>query len=1036
MRWLVLILLLLPQVGQAQPPFSIRHLTTNDGLSQGSCFYILKDSRGFMWMSSQDGLNRYDGSRFTVYNFNEQDSTTLGKGEVRGVIEDPNGDLWIGTEECLNRYRRHSDSFERVYAMDSRGKRLPALQEPFFADDSTVWYASNREGIMKLNYKTGHKTRISPWVKPKFSINTEWIIHQPDQQALLYLLPVGFARYNYRTHQLTTFLTGKSTDQPFKGLSTEPFRRAFLFQSIHRCHVPGVHYGHYCFAGPQGIFEFDAKLTHLLRYHPIRTGLGLFRLTSMDEDKQGRWWIGAEGSGVWQYDPDTMTLVREITPGPTLSNSLMTNQISAVYVDDLGLVWANGDPFGIDVIYPNAYTVETFPDDPLNVYDLNRHPIRGLCEDRQGRIWIGTVDGGIRRFDPATGLMQAYTSAQGVPTEGNVRHIFRTRDGRILVTNLQGLLRYDPFHDRFVELPNPLCSDPDCRFARGICELPDGRFVMATFGGLFILTNDLKPISRIDPDGTFFGSLHFDPATNLLYAGRRDQDLAVYRYRRNGSPTSAPRKDLLTLDYITLSGHNVMDFFVDSVRHCLWLSTDRGLVRFDPVTRRVIRTYTIRDGLPNNVVYGMLPDRKGHFWLSTNNGLVKFNPTNVTFAPVVSTKGREYNSHALLAGSDGTFYAGGVHGLDRFIPEQLETYKANVPVRIISFDVNDLPYRTNGFVGETGRVSLSHEQNTLSIGLATLDYFSNGKNQIAYTLSGIDRGWVNLKNTNVVRYADLPPGDYTFRARATDARGKLTPALQLAITIHPPYWQRWWFRLLGTLVIVGCAAIWINAYNRQKLNQQRRLLQNTLATQEDERRRIARDLHDDVGNTLAAIKGVLGLARERLGQAEQMPEVDKAYTMIDKAGNDLRTITHDLMPIEFETYALPDVVGQLVDRVNQSSRTAFAYILFGEVNRLKPERELVVYRIIAELVQNALKHGGTGMAIVQLGYHPKHMSVLVDTPLQNKEVTPYQINQLVTGIGQKNINYRAEYLHATLTTDSNEDSYIVMLDVPYDTSSF
>lgn len=989
-----------------------------------------------MWMSSQDGLNRYDGSRFTVYSFNEQDSTTIGKGEVRGVVEDPHGDLWIGTEECLNRYRRHTDSFEHVYATDRRGKRLAALQEPFFADDSTVWYASNREGIMKLNYKTGRKSSISPWVKPKFSINTEWILHQPDQQSLLYLLPMGFARYNYQTHKLTTFLTGSTTDQPVVGSPHGPVGRASLFQSIHRCHVPGAHYGHYCFAGPQGIYEFDATLTHLLRYHPVRTGIGMYRLVSMDEDKQGRWWIGAEGSGVWLYDPDAMTLLREVTPGPTLSNSLMTNQISDVYIDDLGLVWANSDPFGIDIIYPNAFSVETFPDDPLNIHDLNRHPIRGLCEDTQGRIWIGTVDGGIRRYDPATGYMQAYTSAQGVPAEGNVRHIICTRDGRILATNLQGLLRYDPKQDRFIELPNPLCSDPDCRFARGICELPDGRFIMATFGGLFVLTKDLKPMSRIDPDGTYFGSFYFDPATNLLYAGRRDQDLAVYQYQRNGSFASAQRMDQLTLEYITLSGHNIMDFFADPARHCLWLSTDRGLVRFDPATRRVIHRYTVRDGLPNNVVYGLLPDRKGHFWLSTNNGLVKFYPTELKFAPVVSTKGREYNSHALLTGSDGTFYAGGVHGLDRFVPEQLENYKANVPVRIISFDVNDLPYRTDGFVGETGRADLSHEQNTLSIGLAALDYLSNGRNQIAYTLSGIDRDWVNLKSTNVVRYADLPPGDYIFKARATDARGQLTPTIQLAITIHPPYWKRWWFRLLGLLVIVGSVAAWLTAYNQQKLNQQRRLLQNTLATQEDERRRIARDLHDDVGNTLAAIKGVLGLARDRLTQTDQMPEVDKAYTMIDKAGNDLRNITHDLMPIEFETYALPDVVGQLVDRANQSSRITFAYILFGEVERMKPERELVIYRIIAELVQNALKHGGAGMAIVQLGYHPKHLSILVDTPLIHKEISAFVIDQLVTGIGQKNINYRAEYLHAVLTTDSNDESYIVMLDVPYDINSF
>ena len=979
-----------------------------------------------MWISSQNGLNRYDGTQFTTYNFDDQDSTTLGKGEVRGIIEDPSGNLWVGTEECLNRYVRHTDSFEHIYATDQHGRRIPALQEPFFADDSTVWYASNVEGIMKLNYRTGHKTSIRPSVKPKFSINTEWIEHQADKHTLLYLLPMGFARYNYQTHQLTTFLTGQSTDQFISSLPADQFRKSYLFQSIHRCHIAGPHYGHYCFAGPQGIFEFDASLTHLVRYHPLRSGIDTYRFVSIDEDKQGHWWIGAEGSGVWLYDPDNMKLLREIQPGASRNTSLLTNQVSEVYVDNLGLVWVNGDPFGVDIIYPNAYTIETFPDDPTDLSDLNRHPIRGLSEDKQGRIWIGTVDGGIRLFDPKTGQMRAYTAEQGVPTEGNVRHIICTRNGRILVTNLQGLLRYDPKQDRFVELLNPLCKDPDCRFARGIYELPDGHFVMATFGGLFLLSSELKFISRIDPEGTYFGSFYFDPVTNLLYVGRRDQDLVVYKYSNSQ----------LIQQYATLPGYNIMDFVVDPARQGLWLCTDRGLVHFDPVTRRVIQTYTIRDGLPDDVVYGMLLDRKNQYWVSTNNGLVKFSPAEGKFSQVVSTKGREYNSHASLVGSDGTFYMGGVHGLDRFIPNQLESYKADVPVRIISFKVNDQPYRTNGFVGETGMVDLSYQQNTFAIGLAALDYFSNGKNQLSYNLSGVDRDWVTLTDANIVRYADLSPGNYIFRARAMDARGKITPVMQLKISIHPPFWKRWWFALLGLLGIIGAVVAWLTTYNRQKLARQRRLLQNTLATQEDERRRIARDLHDDVGNTLAAIKGILGLAKERVALAAQIPEVAKAYDMIDKANNDLRAITHDLMPIEFEKYALPDVVSQLVDRVNQSSRTIFAFILFGKIHRLKPERELVAYRIIAELVQNALKHGGPGMAIMQLGYHSKHLSILVETPLEHQRTNTVFLEQMTPGIGQKNINYRAEYLRATLTTDSNAESHIVMLDIPYDETSY
>ncbi|AQG78560.1 ligand-binding sensor domain-containing protein [Spirosoma montaniterrae] len=1018
MRCLVL-LILLAFSAQAQRPFAIRHLTTRDGLSQGSCFYIHKDSRGFVWISSQNALNRYDGNRFTVYRADETDSATIGKGEVRGIHETRNGDLWLGTEECLSQYVRRTNSFRRFYATDRRGKPFISEHEVFYADDSTAWFVNKQQGVVKFNYITERRTIIDKSVKPRFSITTEWIEHQPDRHLLIYLLPTGFRVYNYQTRQAQTFLTGQATDAILPGFGDV----SASFQTLHRCQTPGPHRGNYCFVGPSGIFEFDPSLTRLVRRYALRPGIDKFRFVSMAEDRQNRWWLAVEGAGVWLYNPARGQIEQELKPGP-VPNSLLSTQVSAVYVDDLGLVWVNCDPFGVDLIYPNAFTVETFPDNPADITDLNNHTIRGLCEDRQGHIWVGTVEGGIRRYNPTTGQMRAYTGEQGVPVEGNIRQIKQTRDGRLLVATIFGLLRYNPKTDRFAPVPNPRCADANCSYAGGLLELPDGRFALATHGGLFLLDNNLMPVYQIDAGGVYEGGMYFDQNTKRLYAGRRNQDLVIYRYQ-NGQ---------LRQEAVVLPGHNVMDYYADPARRSLWLCTDRGLVRFDPATRKIIRTYTVKDGMPDDVVYGLLPDRRGRFWLSTNNGLVKFFPAAQTFNPVVMTKSREYNSHASLAGSDSTFYFGGVHGLDRFVPQQIENYRAEIPVRVIDFQVNDQPYNMGAFIGETGSVTLDPDERTFSIGLAALDYVSNGKNQFFYQLSGVDRGWVSLSEGNTVRYADVSPGSYAFRVRAVDARGQLTAETKLHITIRPPFWQRWWFWLLSTVLVVGSITFWMNALNRSKLARQLRLLQNTLATQESERNRIARDLHDDVGNTLATAKGMLERAKETLRLPDTTADLEQAYTLIDKAGNDLRTITHDLMPVEFDKYALPDVVAQLTERASRSSQTMFEYIQFGEVRRLFPERELVLYRIIAELVQNALKHGGPGLAIVQLGYHERNLSVLVETPVDTNQKNGLFSEQMTPGIGQKNITYRAEYLCATLTTDSNASSYLVMLDVPYDST--
>ncbi|QKZ13122.1 sensor histidine kinase [Spirosoma sp. KUDC1026] len=1012
-----------PILTSGQAVFSIRHLTTHDGLSQGSCYYILKDSRGFVWMSSQNGLNRFDGSHFAVYRFDEQDSTTIGKGEVRGLVETPQGDLWVGTEECLSQYIRRTNSFRRFYATNAKGQRIPSLQAPFYADDSTVWYGSNYEGVVRLNFRTGRKTSIEPTIKPKFSIALQWIIHQPEQHTLTYLLPSGLVQYDYKTRQSRSFFTGSPADQLVKSSTTVTLPKQQTFQ----CLFKSRRTGHYCLAGSQGVLEFDQHLTQLVRYHPLPLDRNSYRIASVDEDQQGNWWLGVEGAGLWQYSPHQQKVLQTISPGngQVTATSLLTNQIARVYVDDLGLVWVNADPFGVDILYPTSRTVSTISDNPFNVSDLNTHPIRGLCEDRQGYLWIGTTDGGIRRYEPRTGIFKAYLADKGVRNQGNVRQITMTRDGRLLVTSLQGLLQYSPEQDRFIELPDPLCKDEDCQYNRGICELPDGHFVLASYGGLFLLNAALKQLSRFDSGNTYFGTLYFDPATSLLYASRRDQDLVVYKYE--------PGR--LSQQYVTLAGYNIMAVHPDPSRHCLWLCSDRGLVQFDPKTRRVLRTYTVHDGLPDDVVYNLLPDKQGIFWLSTNNGLAKFSPDRQVIRPVVATKGREYNSVAALSSRRGIFYFGGVHGLDYFSPELLTSDQAVTPVRIVDFRVNDQPYKNGAVPGETKQITLDYNQRTISISLAALDYYSNGQNQLFYKLSGVNPDWVPLSEGNVVRYANLPPDTYTFQARALDAYGRFTPATHFQILIEPPFWQRWWFWALLLLLLLGTVAFGVNYYDRKELAQQQQLLQNTLATQEDERKRIARDLHDDVGNTLAAAKGILERAQTQVSEPAELANVTHAYSLVDKASSDLRTITHDLMPVEFDKYSLSDVVAQRVDEVNRSGKIYFEFILFGTVRRLTPERELVAYRIIAELMQNAQKHAGTGIAYIQLGYHARELMIEVQTPLGGEPIITQATVTTPAGIGQKNITYRAEYLQAELTIDSNADSYTVVLNIPYDATS-
>jgi signal transduction histidine kinase len=210
---------------------------------------------------------------------------------------------------------------------------------------------------------------------------------------------------------------------------------------------------------------------------------------------------------------------------------------------------------------------------------------------------------------------------------------------------------------------------------------------------------------------------------------------------------------------------------------------------------------------------------------------------------------------------------------------------------------------------------------------------------------------------------------------------------------------------------------------------QSQLVQALDETQEAERRRIAQDLHDDVGNTLAAAKGSLNIIRNRLIVQTDLPEVANAHSLIEKAGQDLRTISHNLMPVEFDKYKLTDVVQQVMERAGQTSPVQFQYVQAGTEQRLSPERSLVIYRIINELINNILKHSGASLAVVQFMFQPNALIITVEDDGRGFPATQTDIRS--PGIGLKSVTSRADYIGARLDISSNASGTCVMLELKY-----
>jgi signal transduction histidine kinase/ligand-binding sensor domain-containing protein len=989
----LLFFLLLPGWLPAQYP--IRHLSLRDGLSNAEVHSLLRDSRGFAWVGTRSGLDRLDGRRFRNYASSKTDSSTVGGGAVRGLVEVASGDLWLGSDECLNRYDRRRDTFERVYALDARGRKIPTQNVVIGTDGVTVWYLNTPEGLMAYHVRERRREQLLPPAQLPVAYPYLSGVYRPTGHDLFIALNQrkGVLRFEVRTRRVTRFFTAEPDDRV-----GQPLDVGLVFFSRD---------GTGWLVTRQGLVRFSPERAN--RFHVVPSpalNFWVFKPETVAEDRQGHLWFGTTREGILVFDPTAERVVENLRTGVDRLNGLASNKASRIYFDSSGMAWVSVFPLGIDVIAPKWSRIQHQTVWQLYPKDSVRQYLGQLAEDRRGRIWVTTSGAGPRYFDPRSGATGGYHAADWWPTIG-MRALLFDHQQRLWAGSTVGLYTFEPGQATARLLPTR-------EQIRGLLELPDHSVLATTYHEVLHLTPPYRAYTRLD-SGSFVNSyaLAQDVTRGLIYLSH-DAGFRCYRYRQGH----------LQRQYEALPGVGIGALYLDSSRRCLWLGTNQGLVQFDPARRKLIRQWLPTPEAVGRCIVGIVPDDAGFLWLSTCQGLFRFDPRTGRFYPILAREGRYYEFPSALRGSNGTLYFGTAEGLDYFDPEAL---RKSPPPRLhfTELSVDDRPFRPTTSLTETRELVLGPDQNTFTLQFAALDYFNEEPTRYQYRLVGQDANFTPPGPENTARYARVRPGHYTFEVRALDWRGEWTPPRRLPVVVQPHFWQTTWFLVLTTLVLAGAVFAAFRFYLRYRLRAQQRLTRQVLAAQEDERRRVAQDLHDDLGNTLAAAKGLLGRLEEPLAK---LPPIQEVTAIVGRASDDVRTITHDLMPVEFERYALGDTLRLLVEKTRASSAIAFEFVQAGEERKLTPERELVIYRIVSELITNVRKHSGAKLAVLQLIYQPASLVVSMeddgvgDRSLSNSSPTP--------GIGLKNLTSRCEYLSARLTYQADARGTLVLVEIP------
>ncbi len=768
------------------------------GLSQNTVHSIMQDSYGFMWFGTWEGLNKFDGYSFTVWD----EKNGLSHQTVQALAEDHDGLVWIGTDDGLNVYDRKTDQIT-VFRHDHRSPNSlvhNSVRTISVDKQGNVWVGTNR-GISVFNREQQRFENYKHDARDSRSLISNWIndIYCDHEGNIWIGTYKGLELYDRETNSFIHF------------------NRSTGWDNIALLPVQAIT-GHQQQAGlwisnTEGLFYIDMALKKaeriaLEQYHPM-VDKGI-RLEHLQFDEQGLLWIGTSRNGVILYDHlrQKITLLQNDKGNPL---SLSNDQVYSLYADASGLVWV-GTFSGLNKYDPNASKFRHHKQDLGHQFPLLSDVVFTFFEESDGTIFVGT-EKGISLFDPIHQRFDLLRDANGQPTpivKGLVRKIHKDRNGIFWVSTTGGLVRYDPITKETLSYRadaapgNTLISN----FVRSIAEDDEGILWVGTELGL----------CRFDPHKETFSCFQHEEGNprslphNIIYDLRFDNSGKLWIATGGGICWFDPvRQQFIPAVHdaarVLTAGQLRVASILEGENGIFWAGTmGGGLMQYNSRTGQY-RFFTKEDGLPNNVVYTLLNDRQGNLWLPTNRGLVRFNIANesfVTYGIQDGVQSHEFNLGASLKTRNGRLLFGGMNGFNSFFPEDIRQNPDPPRIAISGFYIFDERVKRELFGNET--IHLKANQNFFTFIFTALDFANPAKNQYKYILENFDKRWTSADaNERTAIYSNMPPGKYIFRVMGSNNDGIWNEeGIAVTVVIHPPWYATTAFRgsMAGAVVLL------------------------------------------------------------------------------------------------------------------------------------------------------------------------------------------------------------------------------------------
>ncbi len=862
------------------------HITNNEGLSQNTVDHIFKDSRGFVWFATRNGLNRFDGYSFKVYR-KEAGRNSLSSNFVHNICEDSEGNIWVGTENGLNIINIETNQILTLlhHSNDSNSISGNNIIQVKCDGDGIIWAGTHQNGLNRIEKTKDEEYSIKRYqhirnVEGSLSANTVNAICIDDENNVWVGTNWGLNKLNKETHLFLHYHHQPGSDYSISNNSV-----LSIYEDSH---------GFLWIGTWHGLNRIDSETGEIKRYYSSeknKSALSNSTIRSVNEDADGNLLIGTT-NGVNNYNRNTDSFYHF----PVDANSdygLRNEFVNCIETDGVGNVWIGTHMGGVSHYNIHQKKFGHIPQNPPFKSSVNHNVINSIFSESDN-LWIGTAGSGLYNFNKKSGSFRHYSRTSGLKGDF-VSAIQRDSKGILWVgTWGGGLNKIIQLNDEVIiesissenGWSTPLNSDVTCIYSDENLLLVGGE------GGIELVDNDKKKITPIANDPKWVNNISevrclMKDQQGFIWLGTRRGLFQFHESKLiDGLKDIDIKKFQSNVEFAGSLPSNFIETICEDINGNIWIGTfGHGLsllIKNDSEEEKFIN-FNEKDGLSNNVIYRILPDESGNIWMSTDNGLSKYNPETNKFSNFYESDGLQNNQFywgAACKGEDGRLYFGGINGVNFFKTTSIETNSVCPKVMITDFKIFNKSVNAGSAESDLGiiekdiscvdEVKLSYKHDVFSLEFSALNYLQPEKIEYAYQLDGVDKDWVYVSSQKrFANYTHLKGGKYTFLVRASNGDGEWSiEPTRLDIIITPPFWDTMVFKIFIVVLIISLVSVYFRYRTRILVIEKERLesmVQDRTMKVEKQKKQLA-----DQNQEITEQRDELIILNEKVEEANQL----------------------------------------------------------------------------------------------------------------------------------------------------------------------